>query len=259
MRNDLCISAINDVFSLSTDRWDRPFTRSRTYDGAVLFTEGEIEYNFEGTLLTARAGDLLLLPGNLPYSGRKLSHHVRFYVIDFTSDSPTAFAAFGAPAVITLSRFEEVHSEFFNALQTWESHTVERQLQIKSFLYSILCNVFLQEERNTTSAAISDVLSYMRENLHDPALTVTHLCQRFFISESQLRRNVHKATGLNPNEYLLTLRLHRAKNDLLFTHKSVQQIARECGFASPYYFTRRFTAFFGLSPTDFRKQRIPSI
>ena len=259
MSNDLCISTIEDVFSLSTDRWDRPFMRTRTFDGAVLFTEGEIEYNFDGKLLTARAGDLLLLPGNLPYSGRKLSHNVRFYVIDFTCDSPTAFAAFGAPAVFTLSRFEEMHSEFSNALQVWESHTVERPLQMKALLYSILCNVFVQEERNTTSAAISDVLSYMRENLHNPALTVTQLCQRFFISESQLRRNVHKATGLNPNEYLLTLRLHRAKNELLFTHKSVQHIARECGFTSPYYFTRRFTTFFGLSPTAFRKQRIPTI
>lgn len=253
MTHDLCIHHIVDVFYQQTVRWERTQPRTRGYDAVVLFCEGEIEYYFEEKVLTARAGDLLLLPGNLPYSGKKKSRSAAFYVLDFQCTSPTAFAAFGAPAVITLSQYEEVLSQFHNALLTWQRQSIDSSLHLKAFAYSLLCNIFREETRKERTTATENILAYIAENLHDSAMSVTSLCQHFYISESQLRRNLYKATGLNPNQYLLVLRLNRAKSELLCTEKTVQQIATDCGFASPYYFTRRFTAHFGQPPSVWRK------
>ena len=61
------------------------------------------------------------------------------------------------------------------------------------------------------------------------------ICGRFFISESQLRRNIKKATGLPPDEYIRRLRINRAKNELISTQWKICEISESCGFSSPYY------------------------
>ena len=252
MMNDLCIERITDVFYQKTDHWERTQPRTRVFDAAVLFCEGEIQYFFDTCTITARAGDLLLLPGNLPYSGIKLSKSVAFYVLDFECTSPTAFEEFGAPSAFALPHFEKTCTHFAEAVTVHNHRKVGSELWLKAFAYSLLSAQFEIGE-NRTSSVTDATLSYIRENLHDSTMNVKQLCERFYISESQLRRNLHKATGLNPNEYLLLLRLNHAKNELLCTRTPIKQIAENCGFTSPYYFTRRFTEHFGCSPSLWRK------
>ncbi len=250
---DLDIRRIVNVFHQQTNRWERITARTRTYEAIVLFCEGEIEYYFPDRTVTARAGDLLFLPGNLPYAGQKKSPSVTFYVVDFECRSPAEFERFGAPQAVAVPQFERVCSQFSQMLDVWELQPVQNALLLKSFLYSLLCIPFENALPPKTVTTTDRILTYITENLHDSAMTVTELCRRFYISESQLRRNLHKATGLNPNEYLLLLRLNQAKNELSYSRKTIKQIAEECGFSSPYYFTRRFTSHFGLSPTAWRK------
>jgi AraC family transcriptional regulator of arabinose operon len=48
------------------------------------------------------------------------------------------------------------------------------------------------------------------------------------------------------------LRLREAARYLVFTSRLVGDIARDVGFADPFFFTRQFTAFFGVSPSAYR-------
>ena len=57
---------VNVYYSISKAWWKREERRVRGCDALVFFTEGEIMYFFEGKTLVAKAGDLLILPGNLP-------------------------------------------------------------------------------------------------------------------------------------------------------------------------------------------------
>lgn len=252
--NDICIRRVVNMFYLRTDRWKRETPMTRTLDAAVLFTEGEIEYYFEGKTLTAHEGDLLFLPGHLPYSGLKKSHTVAFFVVEFECDTSTSFEEFGAPSVITLPSEGTLPSQFSDTLALWNQQPIDCALRSKAFTYALLCAAFKEEERREHTVASQEILSYIVENLHDSAITVGHLCHRFYISESQLRRNIQKATGHTPNEYILLLRLNRAKNELLRTDKPIHRISAECGFASPYYFSRRFSAQFGCSPVAWRQK-----
>jgi hypothetical protein len=70
---------------------------------------------------------------------------------------------------------------------------------------------------------------------------------------AQLREEVRLATGSTPKEYILRVRLSRAKDLLAATDQSVQQIARAVGYDDPAYFTRLFTQRVGQSPTGFRR------
>lgn len=76
---------------------------------------------------------------------------------------------------------------------------------------------------------------------------------------STLRRHFKNAFGFSPKEYLLSLRLRKAKELLVFTQQSIAEVAQSVGFLDPYYFSRLFHAKEGLTPSLFRaQQRIPT-
>jgi AraC family transcriptional regulator len=63
------------------------------------------------------------------------------------------------------------------------------------------------------------------------------------------------STGYTPHQYLLHLRLTRAKDLMGKRDRPLLDIALECGFASHAHFTRAFRKRYGISPSEFRGNR----
>ena len=61
--------------------------------------------------------------------------------------------------------------------------------------------------------------------------------------------------GTPPSRYLMNLRLRRAQNLLLTTDRRISDIAAECGFEDPLYFSRIFRKKCRFSPRRFRQNR----
>ena len=55
------------------------------------------------------------------------------------------------------------------------------------------------------------------------------------------------------NAYLTELRLENAKKLLADNEKTVNEIALYCGFSDQSYFSKVFSAKYGITPTDYRK------
>jgi len=62
-----------------------------------------------------------------------------------------------------------------------------------------------------------------------------------------------RETGFKPMEWLSQRRLEMAAQYLSGTSKTVTEIAAECGYACPYYFSRQFHRHHGLSPRRYRQ------
>lgn len=234
--------------------WERRTFSPRSFDAVVFFTEGKIEYRFSDRSITAQKGDILFLPKDIPYSGVRHTDYASYFVLDFLCAEDGEFARFAAPAVFTAQNYNLIVSKFSSAVSIWNRQQIDTFLKIKSIAYSIISESFERSAVSQTVTQIDKIIEYIMENLGDLSLKVSGLCNRFFISESQLRRNFIKATGLNPNEYILTLRINKAKKDLICTKKSIKQISLECGFSSPYYFSRCFSESEKITPTSYRKQ-----
>lgn len=82
--------------------------------------------------------------------------------------------------------------------------------------------------------------------------SVAELAQVIGISKEHFSRLFKQHLGISPHEYMLKKKIELAKQLLLKTRMQVKEISYNCGFSEPYYFSRSFSKYTGLSPSDFR-------
>jgi transcriptional regulator GlxA family with amidase domain len=79
------------------------------------------------------------------------------------------------------------------------------------------------------------------------------LAQKLNVGYHWLRRAFKQETGQSLHQYRLQLRINRAKNLLKTSDATVDQIAQQTGFESPYYFSQIFKRKTGFTPTGWRR------
>lgn len=77
------------------------------------------------------------------------------------------------------------------------------------------------------------------------------------LSTSRFAHLFRQQLGVSPLRYLEERRLIRARQLLDATSFTVAEIAFQVGFQSPFYFSRRFRLFSGLSPSGYRHRQAP--
>ena len=98
----------------------------------------------------------------------------------------------------------------------------------------------------------SDILRYINRHLADD-LSLEKLCQRFYMSKSQLNRNFQKANGSTVWEYITAKRLLLAK-EMLKSGGRPTEIYLNCGFNDYVTFYKAYKKYFGTSPkNDFER------
>lgn len=110
------------------------------------------------------------------------------------------------------------------------------------------------ERKNNIPTLVLKVIDYINEH-YDQKQTLDELAKYFFVSRSTLIYNFKKYTNCSLIDFLLNVRLTKAKELLLNTKKSVSEIAELCGFCSANYFGLIFKKKENLSPANFRKHQ----
>lgn len=85
-----------------------------------------------------------------------------------------------------------------------------------------------------------------------PPVPVAALARAAALSPRQMGRVFAAETGRTPAAAVEALRLRTAGLLLERTNLPVAEVARTCGYTSPYHFSRRFRAAYGVAPRDAR-------
>lgn len=101
---------------------------------------------------------------------------------------------------------------------------------------------------------LDKVVALVDEHYTDPDFSTSAAAKMLFVSERSLQRRVKSAIEKTFTEYLTEVRLDNACRRLLAGEK-VSEVAFECGFNDPSYFSQRFKHRFGVSPTQFVEQQ----
>jgi len=109
--------------------------------------------------------------------------------------------------------------------------------------------------RNIESHRMKLIEEYINDNLARNILC-SELARQFFLSEKQLNRVIRKNKGISTHEYIMNLKIMKAKDMLSNFNMTLHEIADCTGFANEYHLSARFKKHSGVSPRDYRKQLI---
>jgi AraC family transcriptional regulator, arabinose operon regulatory protein len=115
------------------------------------------------------------------------------------------------------------------------------------------------KSNNDRSPGIEKLRSRLVQNIEERAfdnIDFEKLADELQMSPATLRRKCVAILGMSPKHYQIQLRIDRAKEMLVSTRKSIEEIARTVGYDDSFYFSRLFFKREHRSPSEFRKLRV---
>ena len=103
------------------------------------------------------------------------------------------------------------------------------------------------------SNRINRVFEYIDHNLSSK-LSLNTLAEIAFFSPFHFHRIFKFVTGETLNEYVTRRRIEKSALDLLHKNSTTTEIANHLGFSDNSSFSRAFKKYYGISPTEFKKQ-----
>lgn len=99
--------------------------------------------------------------------------------------------------------------------------------------------------------AIAEPVRFVRENYPRP-ISVEQLAEIAHLSVSALERRFKKYLKKTPGQFINEVRLESARKLLIETRQPIAEIAYQCGFSEPSYFSKQFRRLFGELPSQLR-------
>lgn len=249
---------------------DHPTGYYFTWESGRVLQEYQLNYITEGTgLLENKSGRILVKPGSLIITRPGDWHRYRpmpktGWVENYIGlNGPLAehffqqFIFANTPAVIQCGFREEIIDTFYKIFDLLRLEEPGYQQIASGWVVKLLGHlVAIEKQKNFSGKRIEEVVRkirfYMQEHVEDNIHLPT-LAQQHHIAYPYFRKMFKKYTGVSPHQYILELKIMRAKEMLLTTERSVKEISAILGFQSIYYFSRLFKQKTGSSPTSLRK------
>ncbi len=132
-----------------------------------------------------------------------------------------------------------------------EKQLVAASKILEAFTSYILLKEIIKPSRIELFSAIDE---YIAQHLSED-ISVTTLCQKFYISRTQLYALCKRYIPVGIASYIKTKRLSKAKELLQTTDMSVADISKAVGFSDYNYFLKSFKKHFGVQTKNIRKNR----
>lgn len=117
-----------------------------------------------------------------------------------------------------------------------------------------LTEVYQENNGRRKHWMIDEVLQYVEEN-YNTALSTRDIAGRFFMNTSYFSKLFHEQMGCTFSNYVIDLRIKKAKIMLTQTNMKLYDIADAVGYTNVQYFSTIFKEKEGLTPSAFRQMR----
>jgi transcriptional regulator GlxA family with amidase domain len=107
-------------------------------------------------------------------------------------------------------------------------------------------------KRAIHDARVRIVIDFMHANLHRK-ISLTDLGTAVNLSNGHFSRLFKAETGLSPIEYLIRLRMEKARHLLTTSLLSVKEIMALAGYGNRSPFIQHFSRYYGPAPSEYRK------
>lgn len=116
--------------------------------------------------------------------------------------------------------------------------------------YSAFIEIF-NDNTNSTKHEVNLILSYMNE--HYKSLKLKEFSAFFGYSQRQISRILINYTQKNFSENINSIKMRKASNFLQNENKTIEEISEDLGYSTSYGFRKNFINYFGVTPSQYRK------
>lgn len=156
------------------------------------------------------------------------------------------------PAETTAFWSEQVRPELHVVQE--EAETLEEALpKVSGSLKRLHEHHLSVRELKSQKHLMTDIRAYIEENYSNPDLSLNHLSDKFGVNAKYSSQLFKAEFGLKFVDFLVSLRMERAKQLLLETEESIHEISLLVGYNHPISFGRTFKKTVGVTPGDYRK------
>lgn len=138
--------------------------------------------------------------------------------------------------------------------ETIKSVMKNRDILREHYTSELLTETKTQTPKKLDRKFINEFTAIVESNISNDEFAVEDICRQIGISRVQLYRKVKALLDCNVNDYILSVRLQKARHYLNQGELTVAEVAYKVGFTSPGYFSTVFKTRFGISPKEFKEQ-----
>lgn len=232
---------------------------------------GERRYFIDGEIYNIAPGNLVVVPGNAihqtyAFHQKGYERYVLYFAEESLSDirrtlGEEVFSRFSSLGCVQFPPEQVIKMrERFEKLFTEEARGDEFSLAMKrSLLGEIVVSTLRYGVKKERTAGESEdkiqlAARYIAENFSEP-LTLEDAARMSCMEKTYFSKRFKALTGINFSSYLTQLRLAAARELLLNTDMNISVIASHTGFSGSNYFGDVFLRVYGMSPTEYRKQK----
>ncbi len=128
---------------------------------------------------------------------------------------------------------------------------------INEFLMEItkdFADTLIKIRNRRKSGVIGEIIEYVKRDYANKELNINWISKRYFVTPAYLGKIFKEKTGVSFNNYLVQIRMKKAKELLTNTEYKIYEIAQMVGFTDSNYFHVKFQNFENMSPASYRKK-----
>lgn len=236
--------------------------------------EGQSDYTIGKDHFTAQAGTVMLFNPDTLHQDVQMknttSHQLHIGIKSFSLEG---YKRNYFPFTSSVIHLGQRHHEFLNRcwrlVEEKSSRQIGYDLMIKTLVMEII--VMILRSENSSQLEISSLslketdrekqvvvnnIVYFIETHHTEDISLEILAETLYISPTYISKVFKEETGDSPINYLIKVRLNRAKQLLETQQTTVKEVAEMVGYQDAYHFSKLFKKHYGQSPSELIKKEI---
>lgn len=223
---------------------------------AIFVDHGALTVRYRRQEITAYPGMLILLDCREPHEYFAVSSEIRFrwfHIVGACSFSYVSHIIDSHGFVIQTAKNADIErfcaQIITDAKQDANAYIISAHVEQ---LLAGLASLAVEKRPDTMEQAMIDSAQYIEAHYAEKEAKIPALASRAALSTCYYLRKFKEYHGVTPHQYLQSVRLRAAKEQLTVTSHSIEQIAEDCGFCSTSHFIMAFRKSTGLTPLQFR-------
>ena len=225
------------------------------YLDVEIVDEGEMLVYCGGEKYNVPAGSCVIIPpGESKLTGGRKSRCRKRFLGISGAIFANNMAAMNLDKVSVLHNFSNPEFDaLFDQLHTlFKEKNPDTVRDCAALIYKMLLLLSQSVQKEPYPPELQRALHYINMRFSLP-VQLPDICRVAQCGKSKLQWQFKHYLDSTPVRYLTAVRMSHAVKLLENTKEPVKEIADQCGFADPFYFSNTFRRFYGVSPRTYRK------